>query len=114
MWFCDMPAPAPPPRLIVSSADVQAGAPDVAATEPAALAEADADAADADDAALAAGALALDVPDGELAETPVGDDDDDAAHPAASTPAASSGTASSAFFTRLPSCRGLSICHSCP
>jgi hypothetical protein len=109
MWFCDMPAPAPPPRLTLRSADVHAGVPDAAGTEVLAPAEA------GEDAALVAEAPALDAPaldapalgalDGEVAGTAV-DDDDDAPHPAASTPAASSGTASSAFFTRLPSGRG--------
>jgi hypothetical protein len=106
MWFCDMPAPAPPPRLTFRSADVQAGVPDAAATELLAPAEV------AEDAALVAPALVLEAPDGELAETAVDDVEDDAAHPAASTPAASSGTASSAFFTRLPSSRGQTIGHS--
>ena len=95
-----MPGPAPPPRLTFRPADVQAGVPDAAAAEllaPAAAAE---------DAALVAEELVLPAPDGELAETALDDVDDDAAHPAASTPAASSGTASSAFFTRLPSGRG--------
>jgi hypothetical protein len=101
-----MPAPAPPPRLTFRSADVQAVAPDAAATELLAPAA-------GEDAALVAEVLALDALGGELAGTLV-DDDDDAAHPAASTPAASSGTASSAFFTRLPSGKGLSICQSCP
>jgi hypothetical protein len=87
-----MPAPAPPPRLIFKSADVQAGVPDAAAPDPVAPAEAD--------AAPVAVALALEAPDGELAEVAV--DVDDEEHAAASTPAASSGTASSAFFTRLP------------
>ena len=108
MWFWDMPAPAPPPRLTFRSADVQAGVPDAAATEE--LAPADA----AADAAPVAAALALEAPDGELAGTEVDDDvDDEAAHPAASMPAASSGTASSAFFTRLPSHRGQTIGHGC-
>jgi len=113
MWFCDMPAPAPPPRVILRSADVQAAVPDEAATELEALAEA-APVDAAEDAALVAEALVLEAPDGELAEVPVDvdDDDDDAAHPAASTPAASSGTASSAFFTRASlSGRGLSRRH---
>jgi hypothetical protein len=105
MWFCDIPAPAPPPRLTLRSADVQAGGPDAAATEVLApevpAPEAPAPVEAAEDAAPVAGALALAAPDGELGET--ADDVDDAAHPAASTPAASSGTASSAFFTRLPS-----------
>jgi len=89
-----MPAPAPPPRLILRFADVQAAVPDAAAAEPGAPADA------AEDAGLVAAELALEAPDGEPAETPVDVDDDDAAHPAASTLAASSGTASSAFFTR--------------
>lgn len=83
---------------------MQAGVPDAAATELLAPAEAEVEAAE--DAALVAEELVLPAPDGELAETAVDDVDDDAAHPAASTPAASSGTASSAFFTRLPSGRG--------
>ena len=109
MWFCDMPAPAPPPRLTLRSADVHAGVPD-AATEvlaPGVLAPVEALAPEvlapveaAEDAALVAGALALAAPAGELGEAAV--DVDDAAHPAASTPAASSGTASSAFFTMVP------------
>jgi hypothetical protein len=115
MWFCDMPAPAPPPRLTLRSADVQAGVPDDAATEVLALGVLAPEVLEpveaAEDAALVADALTLAAPDGELAETAV--DDDDAAHPAASTPAASSGTASSAFFTRLPSSRGQTSCHSC-
>jgi|HubBroStandDraft_4_1064222.scaffolds.fasta_scaffold1216604_1 hypothetical protein len=111
MWFCDMPAPAPPPRLTLRSADVHAGVPDAAAAEVLALGvlapvealapEVPAPVEAAEDAALVAGALALAAPAGELGEAAV--DVDDAAHPAASTPAASSGTASSAFFTRLPS-----------
>jgi hypothetical protein len=104
MWFCDMPAPAPPPRLTVRPADVHAGVPDAAVTEVLAPAEA------AEVAALVAEALALAAPDGELAETAV--DVDDAAHPAASTLTASGITASSAFFTRLPSGRGQTSCHS--
>jgi hypothetical protein len=108
-----MPAPAPPPRLTLRSADVQAGVPDAVAAELLAPAEA------AEDAALVAAApvpaagleaLALEAPVGELAAAVV--DVDDAAHPAASTPAASSGTASSAFFTRLPSGRGQTSSHS--
>jgi hypothetical protein len=114
MWFCDMPAPAPPPRLTLRSADVQAGVPD--ATAPEVLAPAEAPAAAPveapEDAALVAEALALAAPVGELAGV-VTVEVDDAAHPAASTPAASSGTASSAFFTRLPSGRGKTIGHGC-
>jgi hypothetical protein len=99
-----MPAPAPPPRLTLRSADVHAGVPDATATEvpPAEAAE---------DAALVAEAVALEAPDEEPAAAAVGVDD--AEHPAASTPAASSGTASSAFFTRLPSGRGTTSRHSC-
>src|ERR1700684_3801359 len=98
MGFCDMPAPAPPPRLALRSADVHAGVPDAAGLElvaPEVLAPAGAagDAEDAEDAALFAEARALEAPDGELAEAAV-EDVDDAAHPAASTPAARSGTTS--------------------
>jgi hypothetical protein len=98
-----MPAPAPPPRLTLRSADVQAGVPDAALL---ALAEAAEDAAPVAAAPVPA-AVALEAADGELgAAVDDVDDVDDAAHPAASTPAARSGTASSAFFTRLPSVRG--------
>jgi hypothetical protein len=111
-----MPAPAPPPRLAVRSADVQAGAPDEAlvdpevpapaveaALEPLGLAAAlDVPVLDAPEPALA-GALD-ELPPVDPAEAPGALDVDDAAQPAARSPALSSGTTSSAFFTRSPYC----------
>jgi hypothetical protein len=81
------------------SADVQAAVP-AAAGE---LAPAD-EAAPAEEAPVAPDDGLDEELAGELDEAAV--DVDDAAHPAASALTASSGTASSAFFTRLPSGRG--------
>lgn len=114
MRFWDMPAPAPPPRLTLRSAEVQDASPAAAGeVEPApAAGVADAVAAADDEPVppplvlappvLAAPELVpaeLDVEPGAAAD----DEDDDAAHPAVSTPAASSGMVSSALFTRSPS-----------
>jgi hypothetical protein len=110
-----MPAPAPPPRLAVRSADVQAGAPDEAVVDPEVPEPAALDAAveplglaavlDAPvlDAPELAGALD-ELPPAEPAEAPGALDVDAAAQPAARSPALSSGTTSSAFFTRSPYC----------
>jgi hypothetical protein len=96
-----MPAPSPPPRLTWRSADVQAGVPDAADPDPAALVPVPGDAVVvAADAALVAELLALEVPAPVPAVAVV--DDDEAAHPAMSTPVASSGMVNSAFFTRSP------------
>jgi hypothetical protein len=107
-----MPAPAPPPRLAVRSAEVQAGAPDEAVVdpevpepvvlEPVGLAPVPAaPVLELDAPALAlAGALDELPPD----EAPGALDVDDAAQPAARSPALSSGTTSNAFFTRSPYC----------
>jgi hypothetical protein len=121
MWFWDIPAPAPPPRLAFRSADVQAGAPDEAvvdpegpdpapaldaALEPLGLAPVlDAPVLDASELALA-GALD-ELPPAAPVEAPGPLDVDDAAQPAARSPALSSGTTSSAFFTRSPYCNPL-------
>jgi hypothetical protein len=113
-----MPAPAPPPRLAVRSADVQARAPDETVVDPEVPLP-----APAVDAALEAVGLApvldaavLDAPEPALAgaldelppvppaDAPGALDVDDAAQPAARSPALSSGTTSSAFFTRSPYC----------
>jgi hypothetical protein len=114
-----MPAPAPPPRLAVRSADVQAGAPEAvvdpevpepavdAALEPLGLAPVlDAAVLDAPEPVLA-GALD-ELPPVEPADAPGALDEDDAAQPAARSPALSSGTTSSAFFTRSPYCNPVS------
>jgi hypothetical protein len=110
-----MPAPAPPPRLAVRWAGVQAGAPeavvDPEAPEPAPALDAALDplglAPVLDAAVLDAPALAgalEELPPVEPAEAPGALDVDDAAQPAARSPALSSGTTSSAFFTRSPYC----------
>jgi hypothetical protein len=80
---------------------VQAGVPDAAEPDPAALVAVPGDAVlVAADAALVADVLAPEVPVPVPAVAVV--DVDEAAHPAMSTPVASSGMASSAFFTRSP------------
>jgi hypothetical protein len=106
-----MPAPAPPPRLAVRSADVQAGAPAETVVDPEpepALAVAPvvalalAPVLDAPEPALA-GALD-ELPPAVPVEAPGVLDVDDAAQPAARSPALRSGTTSNAFFTRSPYC----------
>lgn len=99
MWFWDMPAPAPPPRLTLRSTDVQADSrddPGDVESEPAAGVVAAADVVTLVPAAVVVPATA----DEETDEPAV--DDDEAAHPAVSAPAVSSGMASSTVFTRSP------------
>ena len=108
MWFCDIPAPEPPPRLACRLADSHAGVP--AATVPAPDEAEDVAELGLAEVPGAAGApappLAGELGDPALrvaeagAEAP--DDVDNAEHPAVSTPAASSGTASNLLFTESP------------
>ncbi len=103
VWSCDMPGPAPPPRLACRSADLQAGAADESAAVPEAAEldalELDGLELDAVELAAAPDALSLVAPDDAADGADVVDD---AAQPAARSPAPSSGTTSKAFFTRAP------------
>jgi hypothetical protein len=93
-----MPAPAPPPTLAWSSADVQAAGPATAVLDP--------EPAEVDPV-LAALVVLPDVAE-EAADEEAGaaadddEDDEDDAHPAARAPAASNGMTSQAFFTSSP------------
>ena len=115
VWFWDVPAPAPPPKLTARWADVHAGTPDETLLVPAvpelvALELAPKLAAlelAPPELAPAAGLEELD----ELAPAAPVDAvdppgvDDEAAQPAARSPALSSGTASNAFFTTFSLCQ---------
>jgi len=100
VWFWDMPAPAPPPRLTARRADVHAGTPDETAVVPVVPELVALELAPAE-LAPAAGLEELDelAPVAPVEAVDPADVEDEAAQPAARSPALSSGTTSNAFFT---------------